>query len=190
MRRLGVVAIVLAGLLSIIQAPGMLETVLSMVRDWEGVGRTNIGLVVLSVLPVLASVAVGAWLISKRQSLASQWFDDDAVGIAVGAPDLLRLALITVGVVLIATSVRSLFGVLAGAIVQLYALSTASGFEAPDRNATLLSQLVPLMYPLVSLALGALLVMRAGELADRLWARPVSTIRSVETDAPGHRERG
>jgi hypothetical protein len=126
LRKLGVVAIVAAGLFAIVQAFALTQLPLSAVY---GVGEFSSGTVAIfiySILPVFATVGFGWWLIARRQRLAERWFEEGSAEVAVDAVSLLRIGIVLSGIGILVTSIPQLL--LAAASPLLISLQQRADF--------------------------------------------------------------
>lgn len=169
MKKLGVVAIVVVGLLSLAQAVALISLPISALRMDKDPRFPVVLAFVLSLLPLIGSLVLGALLISNRQRLAERWFQDADVGISLDAVSLLRLGLIIVGVTLITDAIPLALKSVSGSIIQ----AAQDKFIQPlfgVLNQGLWGFLQGLVFPVVELGIGLLLIARSQPLANYLWA--------------------
>jgi hypothetical protein len=183
-KKLGVVAIVAVGLLSVLEAMALLR--LSITTLLEMYGRPRFAAVLaflLSLLPFMGSLVLGAFLITNRQQLAERWFQDADIGISLDAVSLLRLALIVIGVIWVIDSILSVLKSVAGLIIQAASgrlMAETWGLTTRDLGAFLQD----LVVPLIVLGIGALLLARSQPLASYLWVGRKVVVEPEEPALP------
>jgi hypothetical protein len=165
MKRLGVVAIVVVGLLTLAQAVAFITYPIAIIRMDGNPSFPFVLAFVLSLLPLIASLVLGALLISNRQWLAERWFQDADIGLSLDAVSLLRLGLIIIGVNFITDAIP-------------LALKSGSGWIIRPPEYEMLAQtlyglkflLQDLVRAIVELGIGLLLIAGSQPLATYLWA--------------------
>ncbi len=121
MRKVGVLSIALAGLLTLGSAAFTLSVAIAYL-DTAVTGSSAWPLVVamLLVIPVVLLAAVGRWLIVHRERLAEQWFEDGVPpDVALGATALTGALLGLAGIWLSVNGVGGLFVTAADAVRYL-----------------------------------------------------------------------
>jgi len=94
-RRLGAGLVALIGLWIILSSLAVVPALLGL----SALDEIRVSyFFVVGVLPCVVAVAIGAWLIAKRQRLAEDWFPDEPLTGAIDALTLLRIGLILIGV--------------------------------------------------------------------------------------------
>ncbi len=167
MRGLGAVALVCVGLVVLVGALDLVQFALMMSSEAYGTAPGALSLV-LFWLPVAAAVAVGLWLIRKRHALAARWFDDSPPEITVRPRDLLRVALIVLGVVFVARAIPGLLSAVANGI--RFSTEDWGGVSESQISWVWVNGLLSIIPPLAQLVVGVLLVAYSDRLAGRLWA--------------------
>lgn len=168
MRKLGVVALVVVGLLTILASGALLGTALSLGGMMQGRSLPGLRWLVFQLAAAAWLAAGGALLIWKRYRFAERWFEDSEAGATMSAVELLRVAVIVVGLALIISGVPSLLAAFASPSV--YSLMEPPGAGIP--LARVLTDLaLRALVPLTELAFGLLLIAYSEALADRLWFR-------------------
>lgn len=114
MRRLGVVAIVFAGLLAFLSVPTLLNRSLSLID----LRSPSWGAALIGLLPVVLLVGGGWFLIARRDRLAEAWFADAEADAALDPVSLLRVALIVTGLVMVVQTLAGAASTLALTIAQ------------------------------------------------------------------------
>jgi len=107
-RKLGVVAIVVVGLLSISQGIVLLASTGSFVLSVDVSRRIRFTSTAFFLGGVLAAFLLALVLIVYRHQLAEWLFDEDDVSVTIGAAELLRVGLIFVGFDLVVSAIPSL----------------------------------------------------------------------------------
>ncbi|HTY25717.1 MAG TPA: hypothetical protein VMC85_21485 [Desulfomonilaceae bacterium] len=173
MRKLGVIAIVVIGLLALLQGWTWISYSITAIRA-DGTPQAF----VLSLLPLIGCLVLGAFLISNRELLADRWFQDADIGISLDAVSLLRLGLIIIGVNLIVDAVPSVLKSVSDLIIQgAQGKFNAETLAWPNVGWGFLQGLV---LQLIQLGIGLLLISHSQSLAAYLWlGRTV-----VEPEAP------
>lgn len=176
MRKLGIVAIVLAGLYMVGMGLAHISLPISVLTLRANPG-VQIGWVfVLSLLPPILLLAVGAFLIGGRNRLAERWFDVSPLDVSLEAKALLRLALIVVGIGMIVRSLQSVLNVTTRSLVQT---GRQGSVFSPPAGSMLWDALPETLVGLVQIGLGLLLVGYSQRLAERLWTgRPAEAPRA------------
>ena len=169
MKKLGVVAIVVVGLLTLAQAVEFISYPVATIRM---VGDPRFPFVltfVLSLLPLTASLVLGALLISNRQRLAERWFQDADISMSLDAVSPLRLGLIIIGVNFITDAIPLALKSVSGWIIQSAQFERLAA-TIFGLNQGLLVLLQDLVRPIVELGIGLLLVARSQPFATYLWS--------------------
>lgn len=171
MRRLGVVAIVVVGLLSVIRAVTMLATnafAYGMILDDPSSWVQVLGFVLWAV----ALLAFGFWLIIKRGYVADSLFDEDQAVVVTDPVALLRIALLVIGIMF----------TIEGSLAIVNAAGQATWRASMERTFGAEIALAPgaewggglsIVLALIQLAVGALFLKSSGPLAQRLWSGAV-----------------
>jgi membrane protein YqaA with SNARE-associated domain len=181
-KRLGVVAIVFAGLLVIGQSISLLSTAM---RGSAGSGLRG-GALLLATSGSIAGVGVGVvfgvLLIAFRRQLADRWFDDDETGWSIDGVTLLRVGLVLLGTIMVAEAIPTLFISMGSAMIQAFTFSKEMGSDQSQIwSGLLLSGGLSAVFGLVRALIGVLLVVYAGRLSGRLMRQPrVATPRRSE----------
>jgi hypothetical protein len=147
-RKLGVVAIVVVGLLSISQGIVLLASTGSFVLSVDVSRRIRFTSTAFFLGGVLAAFLLALVLIVYRHQLAEWLFDEDDVSVTIGAAELLRVGLIFVGFDLVVSAIPSLII----AVVSAYQARDVMGGGPVGGILTMLSANFGL--PLVRLILG------------------------------------
>jgi hypothetical protein len=181
-RGIAATALVCIGIVVMACALGPLQWALLLSVPQSGDGVALVSRILVWV-PVLMAVAIGFWLIRKRHVLASRWFDDSQSPIGSDPRALLRLAVLVVGVVLIARAIPSL---VAGITSGVETSTESSSLDASVQTQVLwlwTRALTSSAGPAVELAAGALLLAYSTRLVNRLWG-PRGPSASAQSAAP------
>ena len=136
----------------------------------------------IGVLLVFGSLmGFGTYLILNRAKLANRWFDDDAMP-SVSARDLLRTAIVVMGLALIAWATADVLHAATDiATARLQAAGGLSDFSEPSRQAWAVASAVA---GLAQIALGAFLIAWSESLTARhLGLRPSAAAPAVTETA-------
>lgn len=123
----------------------------------------------LAWIPIVAALAIGLWLIHKRHALAARWFDDSQSPIGSDPRTLLRLALLVVGVVLIARAIPALVAGITSGVETSWESSSLDNSVQTQVSWVWTRALTSSAGPAVELVAGALLMAFSTRLANRLW---------------------
>ena len=178
MKKLGVVAIVAVGLLTLVWAVEWISYTISTVKTYG-----NPQEFVISLLPFIGCLVLSALLILNRQRLAERWFQDGDIGISLGAVSLLRLGLIIIGVYLIIDAIPSALKSVSESILQ----ATQDRLIPPmflAHDQLLWVYLQRLVFPAVELCMGLLLIARSQSLASYLWVGRKVVVEPEEPALP------
>ncbi len=171
MRKLGAAGIALVGLWSLTYVPSLLAYPISFASF--GTADLPPGLVVtamtLSIVPALGTLALGLFLIIKREQLAERWFPDETLDVRLDGLVLLRVGMILIGVGLVIEAFISILRAPAGALGDALQIMMTGGDWYLWESPSLAYSLSDLALTLVQLALGCVLVVRAQPIAARLW---------------------
>jgi hypothetical protein len=182
-RKAGVLVLVLVALYALAQAIALLETPVFLIMNQGDTASPGVLALVLTTLPPIALVVFAAYLIVSRDSLASRWFADEPIGLAVDALSLLRVSFVFAGVLIVALAIPSVLRVLASPVVDAAQMSFIAGGEPVDYGQAYLRSLPYLLPPVVQLVLGFVLVAQSGRLATRLWSGPTAGVSPSEPPA-------
>jgi hypothetical protein len=108
LKKLGVVAIVVVGLSALVQAFSLTQLPLSAMYGLGQSGPGTLVIFIYSLLPVLATLGLGGFLIARRERLAERWFDGTSLEIAVDAVSLLRIGIVLSGIGMIVSTIPQL----------------------------------------------------------------------------------
>lgn len=182
MRKLGTIAIVWIGLVTLVQGVTLVGAFLPVGQLMiDGTELHPLLAYLFAALPFIGSLTLGALLIMNRHRLARRWFDDTPIDISLDGTALMRFSLIFIGVVLFTMAILSLFG----KFPRIYSMATRSDLSWAISGATeptLSDIFLTLLRDLVQLGLGALFVMRSQPLAERLWAGRTATPAEAGSD--------
>jgi len=180
LRRIGTVAIVLAGLYMIVQA----VLVLGQAGWFVAVSAedpTMIPQLVALVVALGLLVGLGFFLIGARHRLAARWFEEDGEAPTVGpvdAADILRVALVVIGLGLLGTAAIRLVSTSLNWFVDAQ-LQADAGIDFVQGVSQKVNSALSLVTGVFQAGLGLLLVMRSGAVSRWLWGFPRA--REVET---------
>jgi len=173
LRKLGVVALVAAGWVMIAQSiPRFAATVANVMllfnRDQFGVGTS----LVVSLLTAVALLGLGVFLILQRDRLAERWFVDSELRLSVDPLPAVRLGVVLVGLVLVATGIPALLGSVGSVLVDR--ILRQPGLYDPQLVALMWRDGMAALAGLVQIGVGVVLVGRSQSLAQIAWgqARP------------------
>lgn len=171
MRKLGVIALVCVGLLTLVQGLQYLFSSVATTVFTVGNGdvAASIFIGALALLGSTGTLIFGALLIAKRETLAQRWFEDGEVGLLPSAVDLLRLALIVMGVsIVISALTRMLLSI--GDPLALAGYEQVLLGGGGESGSFVLVKIAPsVLLGLAQLGLGAVLVTRSESISTRLW---------------------
>jgi hypothetical protein len=169
LRKLGVVAIAVAGLWILAQALVLLNTPLTILLFGGGSRYSFAVTFGVSLLPPVGAVVLSVVVILRRQRLSERWFDDLPLDLSLDAAPLLRVGSALIGLTLIAQAIPAFLGSLARPFMLASAAEPMFGLGEAFRNT------VPaFVIDIAEVILGLLLIARSRWLADRLWfGRPV-----------------
>jgi hypothetical protein len=179
-KRIGTVALVLAGVWALTQAILLLNFPLNLLINGGGPVRRLIA-VPISLLPAVAAAALGLWLIARRRELAARWFTDDGPEVRLSGRSLLRAGILLIAVASLAGGVVAL--VSAGSRYLLYA-SERSGFGAGEALRLVGSQIAA---GACGVVIGLVLIATASRLSRRLWREnpgPPDAVRPEPAHCP------
>ena len=183
MRKIGVVALVVTGLIVITDAISLIATLgwtLPQLGD-----PTQRSVAIASILTVIVVIGFyigfGSYLIRGRDRLASKWFGDEPAP-EVDASALLRVGFLLMGVWLIATALPQIIngiGTFATRVImqRLYDLDVAGSIEQRLQDG-----LNVVAYTVVLVG-AVILIAKSKWFADRLWAAPVPAVEPPECTA-------
>ena len=184
MRRLGQVAIVFAALLVLVQLPAMATAAFAVSAIWESGGPVSFALAGVALLPVLIALGMALLIIVKRRELANRLFDDEEIAISVDATSLMRIALVTLGVVIATQAISGFLYGVSNAITQAFSVGPAmAGNEFGQLGAFIANISMAPVVSLVMFAIGLWLIRGSDAFAKRLCAAPTEV--AAESDAPG-----
>jgi hypothetical protein len=187
LRRLGTIALVCVGLVIVALTVAPLEIALLVTFGDAGFSDSVVSRI-LAWVPIVAAIVIGLWLIRSRDRLAVRWFDDSPADLRADSRGLLRLAVLVVGIVLIARGIPSLVSGLASG-VQTWSESSG-GFSETHLSWVWGQALFSSAAPFVELVVGALLIAYSARIAGRLWAPrggPTSTVaEAISVPGPEH----
>ena len=171
MRKLASLSIALVGFWVLTYVPGLLTNLVNA-TPFDGTGDALFAVSML--FPALAAVLLGLLLISNRNRLASQLFDDDELDLGVPAHDLVRVGLVVLGVWFVSIAVLSAFSTGVFIFGRLIRERASLGDIPYLSDVTTLDWLPSLLGDAVRLAAGLFLIVRADAISRRLWfGRPV-----------------
>ena len=177
MRKVGVIALVLAGIWVLTQALSFLGGLLMiLVADTPGNGAPGVVPILVSLLPVVSALALGVVLIARREALAERWFEDGEPELRLTGASLLRAGLLIIGVGMLAQAVPTLFEALTWPFV--FASESPSG----SIRAYLLEVLPQVFVAMAGVVVGLVLIATSSSLSRRLWFG--RTAAEAEATAP------
>jgi len=179
-KSLSAVAFAVVGVLVLVGALRALEFALLVSFTDQGSPAPH-AVLVISWLTFAATVAIGLLVIFTRRALAARWFADSSSVIAVEPNIALRLTVIIVGVVLIASAVPGLIGAFANGVIQSSDDSTGLTTSVSWDWVTIA---VSAVTPFAQLVVGLLLLGFSRPLARRLWPGGTSGTSEPEPLAP------
>ncbi len=172
MRKLVAVAVVFAGLIALALATTQLSGVTFGLLSMRLDDPTSILVALMSVLPLLAAVLFGMYLIYNRHHLAARWFADEA-GPVVVPSSLMRIGVLLFGLGLV---IASLIGTVGTLVTVAQVVATEAQFAAESGGVPLSDSWMYLMRlagPAVELAVGLILIRRSRRIAAWLWLDPL-----------------
>ena len=177
MRKVGVIALVLAGIWVLTQALNFLGGLLTfLLADTPGNGAPRAVAILVSLLPALSALALGVVLIARREALAERWFQDGEPELRLTGASLLRAGLLIIGVGMVAQAVPTLFEALTWPFV--FAGENPSG----SIRAYLLEVLPQVFVAVAGVVVGLVLIAASRSLSRRLWFG--RTAAEAEATAP------
>ena len=176
MRRLGVIAIVIVGLWSLVQAVALLSMPVEILVFGGGSHSKALSFGVL-LIPAVGAVVLSVLVILNRRRLSERWFDDVPVDLSLSVVPLLRVGVALIGLGLIAYALPAFLG----SITRPFLLSgppSAYGLGYVWRTS------VPaIVVEVAEAVIGVLLIAFSGTIAGRLWSgRPVKQIPAEPTE--------
>ena len=164
MRKVGVIALVLAGIWVLTQALSFLGGLFTfLVADMPGNRAPSAILILVSLLPALIALALGVVLIARREALAARWFEDGGLELRLTGASLLRAGLLIIGVGMLAQAVPTLFEALTWPFV----------FAGEDPSGSIpayLLEVLPQIFVAVGVVVvGLVLIATSRSLSRRLW---------------------
>jgi len=167
-RRLGVVAITVAGVVVIAQGLALLPQSTWLLQAYTPLDRTTLLSFILYAVAVAVIVMFGGLLIVRREHLAARWFDETDADLALDALGLLRAGLIVVGVGLLMQGVTRLLAAASSTVSAFtyQAMPEYGGLQVVDWTSIAVHGLIGV----VLFAAGALLMTRSDPFASRLWS--------------------
>lgn len=164
MRKVGVIALVLAGIWVLTQALNFLGGLLTfLLADTPGNGAPRAVVILVSLLPAVSALALGVVLIARREALAERWFEDGGPELRLTGASLLRAGLLIIGVGMVAQAVPTLFEALTWPFV--YAGQDPSG----NIRAWVLEVLPQVAVAVAGVVVGLVLIAASRSLSRRLW---------------------
>lgn len=164
MRKVGVIALVLAGIWVLTQALNFLGGLLTfLLADTPGNGAPRAVVILVSLLPAVSALALGVVLIARREALAERWFEDGGPELRLTGASLLRAGLLIIGVGMVAQAVPTLFEALTWPFV--YAGQDPSG----NIRAYVLEVLPQVAVAVAGVVVGLVLIAASRSLSRRLW---------------------
>ena len=177
MRKVGVIALVLAGIWVLTQALNFLGgSLMVLVADTPGSSAPTVVPILVSLLPAVSALALGVVLIARREALAERWFEDGGPELRLTCASLLRAGLLIIGVGMVAQAVPTLFEALTWPFV--YAGQNPSG----SIRAYLLEVLPQVFVAVAGVVVGLGLIAASRSLSRRLWFG--RTAAEAEATAP------
>jgi hypothetical protein len=165
MKKLGVIALVVTGLLAILQGTAFLGFAFTpelLGAKMDGIQLFNLA---SSVLPAVAALGIGFILIGFRVGLANRWFEDGELSTSVDAQSLLQLTFLATGVWALASAIPMLLG----SIMTAFAFG-AGGYSQAAGVVQPFLDVAPRALPqILQIATGMLLIGYSRPLARRLW---------------------
>jgi uncharacterized membrane protein HdeD (DUF308 family) len=163
MRKFGMLGIVLIGLTFVMNGVAYVALPFSA---WANGATSHWPAMLVELLPALAYLAGGIFLIVRRESLARRLFPDEDAPLSVTSNALVRTGLVLVGAFMMAGAIPGLFTQVATAAVVLS--ESGQGLGPVD-----VWQEVPgVAQVLVAFLVGWFLVARSRSLTDRLLREP------------------
>ena len=163
MRKVGVIALVLAGIWVLTQALNFLGGLLTFLLVDTPNGAPRAVVILVSLLPAVSALALGVVLIARREALAERWFEDGEPELRLTGASLLRAGLLIIGVGMVAQSVPTLFEALTWPFV--FAGQNPSG----SIRAYLLEVLPQVFVAVAGVVVGLVLIATSRSLSRRLW---------------------
>ena len=163
MRKVGVIALVLAGIWVLTQALNFLGGLLTFLLADTGNGAPRAVVILVSLLPAVSALALGVVLIARREALAERWFEDGGPELRLTGASLLRAGLLIIGVGMVAQAVPTLFEALTWPFV--YAGLDPSG----NIRAYVLEVLPQVAVAVAGVVVGLVLIAASRSLSRRLW---------------------
>jgi hypothetical protein len=173
MRKVGVLAIVLVGFVFVLDAVGRLTFPVQVLATRGLSTGTWVPALLWALVPVLASGAIGAYLLVSRERLAGMLFGEIEVSPAVAAADLVRAGFLLTGVYLMVQSAPSLISEAGALAVQISETGQYPGagivvLSSGDLRVLVFRALPGILATLASFGLGWFLAARSRQLATRV----------------------
>jgi hypothetical protein len=179
-KRIGTVALVLAGIWVLTQALYALSYPLNLLINGGGPLR-RLFAVPVALLPALGGAVLGVWLIARRRELAARWFADDGPDVRFDGHALLRAGILVIAV-----------AAFVGGVVSLVSAGTQLIFSTGGDTAPGASEVLRILAPRLAagacgVVIGFVLIAVSAPLSRRLWVdhhRPPTPSRSEPAHCP------
>jgi hypothetical protein len=165
MRKLGMLGIALIGLMALVNSSAYIFFPLSSVFTDSG-PLPRAAAILLSLIPLIVLLAVGLFLVLRRERLAASLFPDSEVALGVPTEDLLRVGIVLIGLYFFVSAIPMLISVVVAPVVQFAQMRAEFGSEGPSYG--LIDELPRIVSYLAELGLGWFLIVRSRRLTLRL----------------------
>jgi len=173
-RRIGVAAIVFAGLLALVEVPGLLSGITAVYRDPSDFAISRGAMLALETLPLVVALGTAVALIRFRENLAARWFDEGIPETAVGPVSLLQIGVVLSAVFVLMTSVPEAILAVVYGIAQVGWMQGDLASTGMSGASLWLTALGVAVAPIAQVAIAVIVILRAGELSRWLMRlRPV-----------------
>ncbi|MHB8858357.1 MAG: tetratricopeptide repeat protein [Thermoleophilia bacterium] len=177
MRKFGAAVIIVMGLYAIVQAVSRIS-----IRTLIDAQDLGISYVIYFLAPSAALIIFGASLIFFRERLASRWFPDSAMHLAIQGVHVVRLGLIFAGLLFTVAAASAIIVTVMAAIQNQLMMDEIGTFASQGVASFWTRLLPPLIGDFVQLGMGAALIIGSTRIARRVWAMP--SFESASESAP------
>jgi len=183
-RRIGVVAIVFAGLLALVEVPGLLSGITAVYRDPSDFAISRGVMLALEALPLVVALCTAVVLVRFREDLAARWFDDGMPETAVGPVSLLQIGVVLSAVFVLMTSVPNAILAVVYGIAQVEWMQGDFASSGMSGAYLWLTSLGAAVAPIAQVVIAIIVILKAGDLSRWLMRlRPVVEPTPVEQSA-------
>jgi uncharacterized paraquat-inducible protein A len=162
-KKLGVIVLVAMGLLAILQGVSYFGIIMQMASSGPESGVSPVANAAAYAVPAVGAFLIGFLLIAFRARLADRWFEDGEIAVSVDATSLVRVAIIAMGVWMVAFGIPAVLGSV------IYGLTSAAQGLAQGMGPSVYDMLPRALPEALMIVIGVILVARSAPLSRRLW---------------------